>query len=410
MDPSELGARPSRHRPRRRIRRTASPRVLLTPRNEENPYLPLLKRSLEDVGVRIEWLRVEVTGSQTCNALLLPVELVRERLRGFNIIHLQWAYNFAWLWTRRLPAVRRLPRWWFAFILWFAEAIGYRIVYTSHEPLPLSPVFDDDIAGRRPIFGRASGIITITEAAKRQLAGEFGVSPERLQVIPEGAPTVVGGITRDDARGRLGIARDTPLVVMFGRLDPYKGVDVLLRAVLELPGEIRLAVRLLGLAANEAFAERIEELLAAVCATGRDARWDRGAFSDEDLEVLLAAADLFAAPFQWISNSGSMRATMAHEVPVVVPDLPELADVPEDGVYRYDRTAPDGLREVLARALRARPEERAARVSAAREWVTGWTWHEVAVATASVYERALRGESMTGEVGGRVGEISSVRS
>jgi hypothetical protein len=73
-----------------------------------------------------------------------------------------------------------------------------------------------------------------------------------------------------------------------------------------------------------------------------------------------------------------------------VPGLPELEDVPAEAVFRYDHTTKTGLRDALAAALCASPEEVAARVVAAYAWTTAWTWHDVAIATKAIYERVLQ--------------------
>jgi glycosyltransferase involved in cell wall biosynthesis len=362
----------------------------MTPKNEENPYLPLLRQALREIGVVSDWLATELTPSQTLNTLVLPAELVLGRLRGFNVLHLHWVYRFAWNWARRLPLVRGLPRWWFGLTLWFASAIGFRIVYTSHEPLPLAPTFDNDVAGRRPLLKRSRAVITITEDAKRRLCEMFNLDSELVEVIPEGAPVVGPVPKREDARRGLDVSTAMPLVVMFGHLDPYKGVDLLLEAAIDLPPAPEFAIRLLGSAANLQYANRLRGLVERLQEQGRDVRWERGAFSDDDLEALLAAADLVAIPFRWITNSTSLRVAMSRRVPVLVPGLPELGDVPAEAVLRYDYTTKMGLRDALAAALCAPPEEVADRVAAAYVWTTAWTWHDVAIATKAIYERVLQ--------------------
>ncbi|MGD0343892.1 MAG: hypothetical protein ABSB55_02870 [Acidimicrobiales bacterium] len=370
--------------------RLSVPKILITPKNEENPYLPLLREALREVGVVSNWLAMEWTPSQTLNTLLFPAELLLGRLRGFNVLHIHWVYRFSWDWSRRLPLVRRLPRWWFGFNLWFTSVIGFRIVYTSHEPLPLAPTFDDDVAGRRPLLKRSRAVITITEDGKHRLCEMFSFDSDLVEVIPEGAPVVGPVPKREDAREKLGVSMATPLVAMFGHLDPYKGVDLLLEAAIDLPPATRLAIRLLGGTADLEYANRLSSLIACLRQQGRDVRWERGAFSDDDLEVLLAAADLVAIPFRFITNSTSLRVAMSRRVPVLVPRLPELEDVPAGAMLRYDHTTKTGLRDALAAALCAPPKEVAARVAAAYAWTTAWTWHDVAIATKAVYDRVLQ--------------------
>ncbi len=370
--------------------RASVPKVLMTPKNEENPYLPLLRQALREVGVVSDWLAMEWTPSQTLNTLVFPAELLLGRFRGFNVLHLHWVYRFAWNWARHLPLVRRLPRWWFGSALWFASAIGFRVVYTSHEPLPLAPIFDDDVAGRRPLLNRSRAVITITNDAKRRLCEMFSLDSDLVEVIPEGAPVAGPAPKCEDARQRLDVSIATPLIVMFGHLDPYKGVDLLLEAAIDLPSAMELAIRLLGDTADPQYANRISGLVERLQEQGRDVRWERGAFSDDDLEALLAAADLVAIPFRWITNSTSLRVAMSRRVPVLVPGLTELGDIPAEAVFRYDHTTKTGLRDAVAAALCAPPEEVAARVAAAYAWTTAWTWQDVASATKAIYERVLQ--------------------
>lgn len=105
--------------------------------------------------------------------------------------------------------------------------------------------------------------------------------------------------------------------------------------------------------------------------------------------MLLAATDFVVIPFRLITNSSSMRVAMARRVPLLVPDLPELVDIPATALFRYDRTLEGGLREGLNSILHATPDDIAARVAAAYEWTTAWTWHAVGLATKAIYERAL---------------------
>ena len=173
----------------RQVTRSPVPRILVTPRNEENPYLPLLRQALRDVGVVSDWLPMDWSPSQTLNVMFFPVELgIRSAARLQCHSRSLAIQVLLALGQRHLPFVRRLPRWWFGFTLWFADAIGFCIVYTSHELLPLAPVFDDDTAGRRSLLHRARAVLTITEDGERRLSSGFGVDPRLIRVIPEGAP------------------------------------------------------------------------------------------------------------------------------------------------------------------------------------------------------------------------------
>lgn len=362
--------------------------VLITPRNEENPYLTRLRDSLAQCGVPTEWFAMDATGSQTLNALLFPVALTIRRIRGARVLHLHWAYNFAWPWTRRIPFVRALPRRWFGCCLAWADLIGVRIVFTWHDLLPLTPTFDDDRAGRRPLVKRSRGMIAITHAAKLSVVHEFGVAPDRIDVIPEGPPVLPETVDREAGRRHFDV-RDQPLIVAYGHIEPYKGIDDLLSAVRQLRESTSFSIRLLGASSDEAYATSIDLLLEELTARGRDAEWQRGRFTDQQLELLLAAADLVVIPFRRITNSATLRMAMAWRRPIILPDLPSLADIPREACFWFDPTVPSGLRDVLEEVLGSAPGERESKVEQGAAWVASWPWDKVGTATRSVYASAL---------------------
>jgi len=363
-------------------------RVLMTPRNEENPYLLHLRHGLEQVSVVTDWWEMQRTGIQTLNTLMAPFELVAHRRRGAQILHLHWVYNFGWPWSRRIPFIRALPRLWFAALLWWAHAIGLQLVCTWHDLLPLNPIFDDDRAGRAPLIKRSKGIITITESAKTQLVEEFNIDARRVTVIPEGPPTIPGSVPKEDALEHFGVTA-RPLLVAFGHLDPYKGIDALLDAALALPDATSYSIRLMGAANDSEYAATLERLIAQLLEAGRDVSWLKGPFSDEDLRLLLAAAELVVIPFKRITNSGSVRLTMACRIPILLPELPSLSDIPRAGAFWYDPGDPTGLQDALDSLVQADPASLKRHVEPGYQWATSWSWLEVAKATRSVYESAI---------------------
>ena len=150
----------------------------------------------------------------------------------------------------------------------------------------------------------------------------------RFDIIPSAVDTerFHPGTEVGDLRERLGL--DGHRVIAFaGRLVPHKGVDVILRALAELPSDVVLLVigrgprlsDLVGLARRLGVEHRIRFLPRV---------------SDEELPRHLRAADLFVFPSQnRLEGFGlAVAEAMASGLPVITADMPGVREVIEPGV------------------------------------------------------------------------------
>ena len=79
---------------------------------------------------------------------------------------------------------------------------------------------------------------------------------------------------------------------------------------------------------------------------------------------------------------------LCHGLPIVIPDLPGLAELPAEAVFRYDGTV-QGLTGALTEAILAE-DSRLARMSAAAEaYSASMSWHEIAGQTLNVMRASL---------------------
>ena len=68
--------------------------------------------------------------------------------------------------------------------------------------------------------------------------------------------------------------------------------------------------------------------------------------SERDVGNYLAAANLAVFPFTAVANSGSILLALGAGLPIVVPDIPEFADLPNGATIRFVNTDA-GLAEAL---------------------------------------------------------------
>ncbi|MCB0976792.1 MAG: glycosyltransferase [Acidimicrobiales bacterium] len=354
--------------------------VTVFPR-DPNPYQEALRSGVEPHGVRWHYLDGP-TSSQTLNTALLPVMLTLHRLCGDRVLHVHWVYPFSLVWARS-RAARRMMRAWFTFVLFVARALGFRIVWTAHNLLPHDKVFDDDAAARRALVRSAGTVIVHQEWAADEVRNLGG---SEVLVIPQGPYRAAPAPSRSEARRRLGLPADASVVVAFGRVEKYKGIDLLIDAV--VGGEEPLPVHLLvvGECRTEALRRRLIDAARGHDRVHLQLRYQ----TDEELALALAAADVAAFPFHSITNSASIPTALAAGLPAVIPDLPALAHLADEAVIRYAATGGlEALAAALRRAAEMTPAQLNERSQAAAESVAGDSWDAAGEATARAYRRLL---------------------
>ena len=272
---------------------------------------------------------------------------VRRRADDADLQHWQW------LWLEALSA-RLLPR-------------GRPQVLTMHN------VIRRERSGRR-LAERMHATIVHT----RQGAELLGGGP-RVHVIPHGA---FEHLTRQPDERPLPpelAAVEGPVVLCFGVVRPYKGVDVLVDAFRSVEGaELWVVGRPLGVSVD------------ALDAPG-SVRFVPRYVSDAELPAFFRRADLLVLPHRTVDVSGVLAAGIAFGKPMVLSDVGGFRELVEE--HGAGRLVPPGDPGALAEAigtLLADPEERERLAERARAAAAGpYSWDSVAERTMAVYKEVL---------------------
>lgn len=215
------------------------------------------------------------------------------------------------------------------------SAVSYpRFVSTSHN------VDRDDSslrrAARRWCMQRMDAVGAISEDVERYTHEDLGVPQDRIRLIPNGIDLTLVG-----TRGARSF-RETPSLLMVGRLEPQKGHAVALRALADVPAPWTLKIAGGGSRKRE-LKELAEKLGIA----------SRVHFLGEqrDVSALMREADLFLFPSQWEGMGMALVEAVAAGVPALASDLPALRELlPDDRLV--DPLEPAAwtraIREVLA--------------------------------------------------------------
>src|ERR1044071_6062324 len=283
------------------------------------------------------------------------------RLRGqldADVVHYQWLTMPA-LDARLLPPQR--PR-----------------VMTAHYVLPPG-ASRRRVAAAHRAFGSMDAVIAHSEHGARSLREGVGIDAARVHVIPHGAFDYLTALPEEKPLPPELEGAEGPVILFFGLLRPYKGLDVLLDAFSPVEGA---ELWIVGKPRMD-----IEPLRrAATAATGR-VRFVTRFVEDAEIPAIFRAADLVALPYLDAEHSGVLYTGLAFGKPLV---LSEVGGFPELAATGAARLVPPGDPSALAATLSdlvanedARAELAAASVTAA---AGPYSWEETARRTLALYE------------------------
>jgi D-inositol-3-phosphate glycosyltransferase len=177
---------------------------------------------------------------------------------------------------------------------------------------------------------RANLVFAFTEDESRELEGLFGIDPRRIHVAPGGVDlTLFTPRDQAEARRRLGMDRNENIILFVGRPEPFKGPDVLVRALAAMPDRSDVRLVLLGGSEEEHSFDWLREAAAAAGVSDR-LRW-QSALPQSELPDYYAAADVCAVPSFHESFGFAALESMACGTPVVAASVGALQTLIVDG-------------------------------------------------------------------------------
>lgn len=210
--------------------------------------------------------------------------------------------------------------------------LGKRTVLTVHNVNAARRDSKDSVLNRLTLriqYRLSDHIFVHTEQMKSELTQEFGVRRDRVTVIPFGINNSVPntGLTPHDARRRLGIQNDKKVVLFFGNITPYKGLEYLVAAFQKIGARtddyrLIIAGRLKDC---EHYWSILRKSIEEDAASGR-ILLKAEFIPDAETEVYFKAADVLVLPYRHIYQSGVLFLGYSFGLPVLAADVGSLKD------------------------------------------------------------------------------------
>lgn len=279
--------------------------------------------------------------------------------QGVDVVHYQW------LTLEALDAAllaRGVPR-----------------VFTSHNVLRRG-VGRLRAQGPSRVADAVDAVVVHTRAGARAMADRYGADPAKVHVVPHGAFDYLASQAAEAPLPPELAAVEKPVILSFGILRPYKGVDVLIDAFAEIEGAELWVV-------GRPWMD-VEPLRAAAARAGGTVRFVDRFVAEDELPAYFRRADVVALPYRDIDQSGVLYTALAFGKAIVASSIGGFAEVAEDhgALVPVPPGDPAALRDALA-AIVADPAAQAAQEARAAAAAAGpYSWDEAARLTLALYE------------------------
>ena len=304
-----------------------------------------------------------------------------------KIFHILWNNKFDWF-DRTL-------------LLLYYRMLGKKLVLTAHNVNAGRRDGADTWKNRITLkiqYRLADCIFVHTEKMKQELLDEFGVRDSQVCLIPYGINNAVpnSDLLPAESRKRLGISPDERVLLFFGRINPYKGLEYLLSAFENLRSRSE-RYRLILAGRPEGEDDYCSKLFAGLQERVRSGEVLLTAefVPDDQIEVYFKAADALVLPYRHIYQSGVLFLGHSFGLPVLGSDVGSFREEiveGETGFIFEPENAKDLLRAVntyfasdLYKHLNAR------RSKIAEDATRRHSWDVVAKITMSRYDVLVGG-------------------
>ena len=263
------------------------------------------------------------------------------------------------------------------------------IVFTVHNVLPheRSPLF---FFLSRLLFSLGDHFIVHSNLNRQQLVDFYGISTDDISLIPHGSLDfqVNEQADPDKIRAEMGFLPEHKVVLIFGAIRPYKGIETAISAFAQVIEQIPTARLLIAgklWQSWEPYDELIKQLRIEKQVVAR-----LGYIPSNEVHRYFCASDLVILPYHHFdSQSGVGGAAVSFRKPLIVTRVGGLPDLVVDQRAVIPPADPTALAEAVANCLknsiRLKKMANDADIIAQR-----LSWKGIAKQTITVYESLIR--------------------
>jgi glycosyltransferase involved in cell wall biosynthesis len=235
-----------------------------------------------------------------------------------SIFHILWNNKFQWF-DRTV-------------LMLLYKAFGKKLIFTAHNVNAGKRDGNDSIVNRLTLkaqYQLSDHIFVHTHSMRSELCSDFSVPDRKVSVIPFGINNTisVSALSGQGARKSLGLKSNEKVLLFFGNVAPYKGLEYLIEAFVnlcKLDNDYRLVIA--GrLKCDSLYWQSIQDTITA--GNVREHIIERIEYiPDCDVEIYFKSADVVILPYTHVFQSGVLFLTYSFGRPVIASDVGSIKE------------------------------------------------------------------------------------
>lgn len=216
------------------------------------------------------------------------------------------------------------------------KLIGIKLAHTVHDVTPLNRNKINHFFSLL-VYKKADILFVHSNSNKRDLAQQTKLDENKIKVVPHGdfdtfIPDRI--VTKSEARKLFGLSEKNNVLLFFGAIKEYKGLDILLNSLFEIADKIdNMALIIAGMTGDAESKEIVSKSKDVISKLpeGITVIFHDKFIPDSEVVKYFMASDVVVLPYRRISHSGVLHVAYSFGRPVIATDVGDFKEAIEDG-------------------------------------------------------------------------------
>jgi len=220
-----------------------------------------------------------------------------------------------------------------SFFILFLRLMGTKLIYTVHDVSPLNKSRLHNLLSAIT-YKSVNILIVHSNKNKQMLLEKISLKPDKIKIVPHGnfnGYVPAQPLTKNEARKYFGLNSDEKVLLFFGFIKAYKGLDVLLEAVEIVSKSVdKLSLIIAGAAESKKLADSYKKMISGL-PKNVNVIYHSEFIHREKVANYFLASDVLILPYQIISHSGVLHLAYSFGRPIIGTRVGDFEEFIEDG-------------------------------------------------------------------------------